>query len=121
MVMPHGFAWNGQTYDSLSKVAFAITGLGLLGRTVFYKVGHHGSHNATLKEKGLDLMTKLETAIIPVDEVVAKKMRWGAMPLAALVTALETRTRSRTLRTDQNPANQIQGIESTSLYFEVSV
>jgi hypothetical protein len=26
MVMPNGFAWNGQTYDSLSKVAFAITG-----------------------------------------------------------------------------------------------
>src|ERR1700730_14134068 len=25
-VMPDGFAWNGQTYDSLSKVAFAITG-----------------------------------------------------------------------------------------------
>jgi hypothetical protein len=26
MVMEDGFAWNGQTYDSLSKVAFAITG-----------------------------------------------------------------------------------------------
>ena len=26
MVMPDGFAWNGQTYDSLTKVAFAITG-----------------------------------------------------------------------------------------------
>jgi hypothetical protein len=26
MVMPDGFAWNGQTYDSHSKVAFAITG-----------------------------------------------------------------------------------------------
>ena len=26
MVMADGFAWNGQTYDSLSKVAFAITG-----------------------------------------------------------------------------------------------
>ena len=26
MVMPDGFAWNGQTYESLSKVAFAITG-----------------------------------------------------------------------------------------------
>jgi hypothetical protein len=25
-VMANGFAWNGQTYDSLSKVAFAITG-----------------------------------------------------------------------------------------------
>src|SRR3977135_1829770 len=26
MVMSDGFAWNGQTYDSLSKAAFAITG-----------------------------------------------------------------------------------------------
>ena len=26
MVMADGFGWNGQTYDSLSKVAFAITG-----------------------------------------------------------------------------------------------
>jgi hypothetical protein len=26
MVLADGFAWNGQTYDSLSKVAFAITG-----------------------------------------------------------------------------------------------
>ncbi len=26
MVMANGFAWNGQTYDSLTKVAFAITG-----------------------------------------------------------------------------------------------
>ena len=26
MVVAEGFAWNGQTYDSLSKVAFAITG-----------------------------------------------------------------------------------------------
>jgi hypothetical protein len=26
MVLAHGYAWNGQTYDSLTKVAFAITG-----------------------------------------------------------------------------------------------
>jgi hypothetical protein len=26
MVMADGFAWNGETYDSLSKVAFAMTG-----------------------------------------------------------------------------------------------
>jgi hypothetical protein len=26
MVMANGFGWNGKTYDSLSKVAFAITG-----------------------------------------------------------------------------------------------
>jgi hypothetical protein len=26
MVMPDGYAWNGQSFDSLSQVAFAITG-----------------------------------------------------------------------------------------------
>jgi hypothetical protein len=26
MVLADGFAWNGRTYDSLTKVAFAITG-----------------------------------------------------------------------------------------------
>jgi hypothetical protein len=26
MVLAEGFAWNGQTYDSLTKVALAITG-----------------------------------------------------------------------------------------------
>jgi hypothetical protein len=28
----------------------------LLERTVLYKVGHHASHNATLRQKGLELM-----------------------------------------------------------------
>ena len=35
MVMADGFAWNGQTYDSLSKVAFAITGTKWNGPRVF--------------------------------------------------------------------------------------
>jgi hypothetical protein len=35
MVMSHGFAWNGQTYDSLSKVAFAITGTNWNGPRFF--------------------------------------------------------------------------------------
>ena len=26
MVVPHGYAWNGKSFDNLSKVAFAITG-----------------------------------------------------------------------------------------------
>ena len=26
MVLADGFAWNGQTYDSLTKIAFAMTG-----------------------------------------------------------------------------------------------
>jgi len=44
----------------------------LLKRTVFYKVGHHASHNATLREKGLELMPEDElTAFIPVDREIA--------------------------------------------------
>ena len=35
MVMADGFAWNGQTYDSLSKVAFAITGTKWNGPRIF--------------------------------------------------------------------------------------
>jgi hypothetical protein len=26
MVMPDGFAWNGETFDSQSEIAFAVTG-----------------------------------------------------------------------------------------------
>ena len=26
MVMPDGFAWNGETFNSLSEIAFTITG-----------------------------------------------------------------------------------------------
>lgn len=33
-----------------------ITASALLSRTVLYKVGHHGSHNATLGDEGLELM-----------------------------------------------------------------
>src|SRR5436190_3171831 len=35
MVMSEGFAWNGQIYDSLSKVAFAITGTNWNGPRFF--------------------------------------------------------------------------------------
>ena len=35
VVMADGFAWNGQTYDSLSKVAFAITGTNWNGPRFF--------------------------------------------------------------------------------------
>jgi hypothetical protein len=35
MVVDDGFAWNGKTYDSLSKVAFAITGTNWNGPRFF--------------------------------------------------------------------------------------
>jgi hypothetical protein len=35
MMMEQGFAWNGETYDSLTKVAFAITGTAWNGPRFF--------------------------------------------------------------------------------------
>ncbi|MFN5974658.1 MAG: hypothetical protein ACK48U_09455 [Planctomyces sp.] len=41
----------------------------LLNRTVLYKVSHHGSHNATLKDQGLEMMTHPDlVAMIPEQE-----------------------------------------------------
>ncbi len=61
-----------------------VTGPDLLKRTHLYKTGHHGSHNATLREKGLKLMSALEIALIPVDHEMALKKGWGKIPLDEL-------------------------------------
>ena len=69
----------------------------LLARTVLYKVGHHGSHNATLREKGLELMASNElAAMIPVNRVTARKMDW-LMPFPALLTRLVEKTHGRVM------------------------
>jgi len=64
-------------------------------RTVFYKVGHHGSVNATLLNGGLDKMTNQDlVAMIPVDKVRAKKNEWN-FPEENLMKALTVRTKGR--------------------------
>jgi hypothetical protein len=69
----------------------------LLARTVLYKVGHHGSHNATLREKGLELMASGElAAMIPVNRVTAQKMEW-LMPFAPLLSRLVEKTHGRVM------------------------
>ncbi len=97
----------------------------LLARTVLYKVGHHGSHNATLRQKGLDLMTSLKVAVIPVDHDMALTKKWGDIPLGSLLTALDEATDKRgyVLRTDvePSPTAKAKGARSTSLYFEVDL
>ena len=79
----------------------AVTAPDLLARTVFYKVGHHGSHNATLKEQGLERMAALRLAFIPVDHAMALRKRWGRMPLEALVAALGQQCQGRVVRIDE--------------------
>lgn len=77
----------------------------LLARAVFYKVGHHASHNATAKGKGLELMTQSSelVAFIPVDRAVAlnrnPKKSWK-MPARALYRALLEHCQGRVVRSD---------------------
>jgi hypothetical protein len=72
----------------------------LLKRTVFYKVGHHASHNATLKEHGLEAMERADlVALIPVDGEVAQRKKW-TMPAPTLYKRLIEKTHGRVLRSD---------------------
>ncbi|MGA9755029.1 MAG: MBL fold metallo-hydrolase [Desulfobaccales bacterium] len=74
----------------------------LMRRTVFYKVGHHGSHNATLKEGGLEAMTTPGlVAAIPVDENFANNVKHWPMPAKPLYARLQDLTRGRILRADK--------------------
>jgi hypothetical protein len=87
------------------------TATSLLQRAVFYKVGHHGSHNATLKDQELELMPEVGlTAFIPVDHAMAVKKHWGQMPLPALVDALNERTSGHVVRIDEDLADGTPGV-----------
>jgi hypothetical protein len=67
---------------------------------VLYKVAHHASHNATLDEKGLELMTHPDlVALIPVDSDKAQQLEWE-MPYDPLLRRLEEKTRGRVIRSD---------------------
>ncbi|MFP5284826.1 MAG: MBL fold metallo-hydrolase [Thermoanaerobaculia bacterium] len=93
-----------------------VTAESLLNRTVLYKVGHHGSHNATLKARGLKLMTDTSqlVAMVPVDESEARKPKGGnkdgwAMPYDKLLADLMARTEGRVLRADLGPVKPRKG------------
>ena len=84
--------------------AAATTAERLLARTVLYKVGHHASHNATLRDKGLELMTSPHlAAMIPVDERVAREKKKWEMPFGPLLRRLEEKTKGRVIRADRHP------------------
>jgi beta-lactamase superfamily II metal-dependent hydrolase len=107
-----------------------LTVADLLARTVLYKVGHHGSHNATLSEKGLERMTDPElAALISVDRKMANTMRWR-MPHKPLYDRLVERTLGRVVFSDSGlpPANGDpavgvfrQSCVETDLYLDITV
>jgi hypothetical protein len=77
-----------------------VTAADLLAHTVMYKVGHHASHNATLRAKGLERMTSPDlVAMIPVDHKMALKKQWN-MPFPHLLSRLKEKAAGRVLRID---------------------
>jgi glyoxylase-like metal-dependent hydrolase (beta-lactamase superfamily II) len=97
-------SWHDLRWPREGSEAFGAADL--LRRTALYKVGHHASHNATLREKGLELMERPDlVAMIPVDERMAHRPKGGNpdgwdMPFAPLLERLTAKTRGRVLRAD---------------------
>lgn len=97
-------SWANLAWPGAGRDGSDVSGLDLLRRTVLYKVGHHGSHNATLREHGLEEMVHPDlVAMLPVDERFAhEKKDWLRMPLQELLDALRSRTKGRIIRADQS-------------------
>jgi hypothetical protein len=100
-------SWQDLTWTDNGRT---VTADELLSRTILYKVGHHGSHNATLREHGLEKMTRDNlVAMIPVDHAMAVKKRWGKMPFDPLVKRLKELTQGRILRVDEDAPKELTG------------
>jgi hypothetical protein len=98
------YRWKGESAGE------TVSAAGLLERTVVYKVGHHASHNATLREKGLERMTSGDlVALVPVDREMAKKKRWN-MPFPSLLERLQELSRGRVLRADEGVPRQPESV-----------
>jgi hypothetical protein len=99
-------SWDDVKFKDETGHDLPVTAKQLLNRAVFYKVGHHGSHNATRKVGGLEEMTGGElVAMIPTDEAFALTQSpphgWK-MPYKDLNDALKTFTNHRILRADRD-------------------
>ena len=91
-------------WQSWPTVEFAngTKGADLIRRTRFYKVGHHGSANATRRPDGLEAMVHPALqAFIPTDEAMAIRVGWGAIPEAALLKRLGEKACGGVVRSDK--------------------
>ena len=98
-------SWHDQTYPAANGEQ--LTATDLLGRTVLYKVGHHGSHNATLRQAGLELMTDDGlVAMLPLDQAMADRREW-AFPHREMYERLEETTKHHILWGDRPIAPEV--------------
>lgn len=110
-----------------------VTADDLLDRTILYKVGHHGSHNATLRRDGLEKMNDAAlVAMIPVNRKSVEAKGW-AMPFPPMYRDLRKRTNGRVIRADEGVMKKlaatppavwkefllnVEGDEKTDVYFQ---
>lgn len=101
-----------------------VTARDLLGRCVFYKCGHHGSHNATL-DGTLDSdyanlgwfaqgeFAKAFTAMVPVHSKWAKEKNNWNHPLPGIEEALVKKARGRVFRNDRSRVRRTSDAQLT--------
>lgn len=90
-------SWQGLEFDVAEPggASRKVSVSQLLGRTVFYKVGHHGSGNATLRAAFEQMTSPDLVAAIPTDENFARDKKGWEMPAAKLRPELYARARGR--------------------------
>jgi hypothetical protein len=77
-----------------------VTGDDLVRRTVFYKVGHHGSRNAT-RTAALEQMDRsMLVAFSPTDESLAGRVGWKDFPAPKTTARLLELTSGRFIQSD---------------------
>lgn len=78
-----------------------VTVKDLLRRTVFYKVGHHLSHNGTASRSGLDLMESQELMSVATLDYGHINTIWkNTMPSPGVLSTLIRKARGRVFRID---------------------
>jgi len=114
--------WRSWSEGDFDDAGTKVTAADLLGRTVLYKVGHHGSHNATMKgkagsdEASLAVMAQGKYAAELVAMITAveawahqkPKPDWNH-PFPAIKKALVTKAGGRVLQTDSKLPDQPAG------------
>jgi len=93
-------SWHDQGYTVGSE---QLTAQDILGRTRLYKVGHHGSHNATLRGKGLEMMTHdtLIALCSTVEEEALQQGKGWLMPNPEVKKQLLAHCQGRVIRGDR--------------------
>jgi len=78
-----------------------VTIADIFKRVALYKVGHHGSHNGTMKAQGLEMMDSPDlAAFVPVSRAHAVASGWKKIPEKDLMTELRRRCRGRVLTSE---------------------